>query len=118
MEKNDFEKSLLIEDDLMQAVRETINSAINKLLTGMMQKKADEGTLTAKIKFKIEPDVANGRDVAKLNFDYKVTNVIPLKEQFGASQENEDDELVWVDGKWILMPITGGPQRTLLDDED
>ena len=116
--KKEFEMGLSIEDPIMAPMKEDMNHSIQRLLDGMVSKGSDEGTLTAKIKFRIESELIDGREIKKLSFEYKVNNAISLKEEVGNEQVNEDEELVHVDGHWVLMPITGMSQRTIFDEED
>lgn len=114
----DFEKPLNIEDPMMAPVKEDMNAHIQKLLSGMISKGASDGSLSVKIHFTIDPEIVGVREIKKLSFKYKVSSTINLKEESQNEQVNEDDELIWVDDQWILMPITGKPQRTLLDDDE
>ena len=116
--KKDFEMGLSIEDPIMAPMKEDMNHSIQRLLDRMISKGSDEGTLTTKIKFRIESKLIDGREIKKLSFEYKVNSAISLKEEVGNVQVNEDEELVHVDGHWVLMPITGMAQRTILDEEE
>ena len=118
MKKKDFEKNLSIEEPIMDPVRADINAGIQKLITDMINKQATDGTLTAKITFAIEEKQVMDRTARCLHFSYKVSNAITIKDEVKNEQMNSQDELEFVDNQWILMPITGAPQRTLLDDED
>ena len=118
MKKKDFEKNLSIEEPIMDPVRADINTSIQKLITDMISKQATDGTLTAKITFAIEEKQVMDRTARCLHFSYKVSNTIAIKDEVKNEQMNSQDELEFVDNQWILMPITGAPQRTLLDDEE
>ena len=117
--KEEFEKGLKITDPLMAPVRTLTNSAIQGVISDMIAKDATTGSVTLKITFEREQVVMKNRPPAqKLNFSYKVSNAITLKSEVKGEQENNGDELENVDNEWILMPITGAAQRTLLDKED
>lgn len=117
MKREDFEKGLQIEDPVMDPIRIDINAGIQKLIGEMISKEATDGTLTAKITFVIEEKQVKDRIARCLHFAYKVNSVISIKDEVKNEQANSQDELECVDGQWILMPITGMPQRTLLDEE-
>jgi len=118
MKREDFEKGLQIEDPVMDPIRIDINAGIQKLINEMISKGADDGTLTAKITFQIEEKQLPDRIARCLHFAYKVNNAITIKDEVKNEQVNSQDELECVNGQWILMPIVGMPQRTLLDKEE
>ena len=115
MKREDFEKGLQIEDPVMDPIRIDINAGIQKLINEMISKGADDGTLTAKISFVIEEKEVGDRIAHCLHFAYKVNNTITIKDEVKNEQANSQDELEYVNGQWILMPIKGMPQKTLLD---
>lgn len=114
--QEEFEKKLNIEGPIMSRVRFDINEGIQNLLTGMVTKEADEGTLTVKINFSIMEKPLQDRVAKCLNFAYKVGSAITLKDEVKNEQYNTMDEMEFVDDQWKLLPITGGIQRTVFDE--
>ena len=111
----EFEKQLDITSSTLTKARRMIDNGIQKLLNEMMEKRADDGTLTFKITFATEDTETLDHMAKRLHFAYKVNTQISIKDEEKDEQMNNEDELQYVDGRWILMPITGRPQRTLLD---
>lgn len=115
---SDFEKVLSLDAPMMTEVLKDSNYMIQKLISDIISKNTDSGTVTIKLSFSLDDEFIPGREPAKkLSFKHKISNTIPVKSSVDGEKLNDSDELEFVNGKWILMPITGAPQRTLLDQE-
>ena len=115
----DFEKDLHIEGKTLGDIREDLNDTIQKTIYNMISHEAQTGKVSLSITFGIEEEWRRDRDpIKKLGIDYKVKGSATLQsEEKKDKKAYEDDELEFVNDEWILIPVTGRPQRTLLDKE-
>ena len=120
MKRADFEKTLHIEDPVFDQIRMEINQSIQETIYNMMAHEAEAGTVSLKLTLIKETLDAPNRDpVHRLHFAHKINSSVTLKsETKKGERQNNDDELQFVDDEWVMMPITGMSQRSLLDEED
>lgn len=120
MKRADFEKKLHIEDPMFEQLRLEINNSIQETIYNMVSHEAETGTVSIKLTLvKEKLDAPNRDTINKLHFAHKVSNSVTLKSDTKKGERmNCDDELVFVDDEWVMMPIVGVGQRSLLDEED
>lgn len=116
----EFEKPLHIEDQIFNETRTELNSCIQDTIYNMISHGAAAGSVTLKLSLEIEEESAQGREpIRKLHFAHKIGGSIKLESKSSKGEKmNNEDELEFVNDEWILMPITGRAQRTLLDDDE
>ena len=117
---DEFEKHLHIEDRTFDEVRTELNQCIQNTIHSMISHGAAAGSITLKLSLAIEEEDAQGREpIRKLHFAHKIGGSIKLESKSSKGEKmNNEDELEFVNNEWILMPITGRAQRSVLDYEE